>query len=193
MVPLAAGVVAVLGLHALMSIANSKKLALRASESTAMNQRENQAGKELDELRAERAKAASDAAEKTAQSEAKALVLKEENARLVTRLTQAEEAIRKTEGTVVEQGNLMRDLTKQAEEARLEASKADTNAQGLVVAAVEEASAIKRESAAEVVKLRESLALLEAEKAAALKAAAIAIQEKAAAQAALDASRKPTP
>ena len=191
LLPLAAGIVAVLGLNALMSAAESRKTALIASEAAGVNEMLNQAGRDLNEMRANSSKAASDAQEKAARSEAKALVLKEENSRLITNLTQAQESIRKAGSRTADLENLVRDLTMLTDEAKLTAATAETKAQSLVVAATEEASAMKREAAAEVVKLRESLARVEAEKAAALKAAATAAQEKAALQQTLDALKKP--
>lgn len=193
LLPLAAGIVAVLGLNALMNVAESKKAALSAAEAVGVNQLINQAGKDLNEMRTTTTKAAMEAQEKAAQSDARALVLKEENARLVTSLTEAQETIRKAAGRTAELENLVRELTKVTDEAKLAAATADTKAQSLVVAASEEASVIKRESAADVVKLRETLARLEAENAAALKAAATAAQEKAAVQQALDALKRPAP
>ena len=79
------------------------------------------------------------------------------------------------------------------QEAKLAASVADTQAQILIVTANEEAYAAKRESASEIVNLRETPARVEADKAAALKAAATAAQEKATVQQALDAARKTAP
>ena len=191
LLPLAAGIVAVLGLNALMSAGESRKTALIASKAAGVNEMLNQAGRDLNEMRANSSKAASDAQEKAARSEAKALVLKEENSRLITNLTQAQESIRKAGSRTADLENLVRDLTMLTDEAKLTAATAETKAQSLVVAATEEASAMKREAAAEVVKLRESLARVEAEKAAALKAAATAAQEKAALQQTLDALKKP--
>ena len=193
LLPLAAAIVAVLGLHALMSAAESKRAALSATEVTGMNQMIDEAGRSLDQMKASNAKSAVEFAEKVAQIEAKALVLKEENGRLVSGLTQAQESIRKAGTRTSDLENLVRDLTKLTEEAKLAASTAETKAGSLVVAATEEASAMKREAAAEVVKLRESLARVEAEKAAAFKAAASAAQEKAALQQELDTLKKPAP
>ena len=193
LLPLAAGIVAVLGLNALVGVAESRKTAGGVSESAGMDQRLKQADKELSELQTRTTQAASGAQEKAAQIDAKALVLKEENARLVTNLTQTQEAVRKAEGIIAKHDSLVGDLRKQVEEAKLAASVADTKAQSLVVTANEEASAVKRESASEIVKLRETLARVEADKAAALKAAATAAQEKATVQQALDAARKTAP
>ena len=193
LLPLAAGIVAIMGLNALVRAAKSKETAAIQSEVSELNLKLNKAGEGQAEMKAASDKAAVDLAEKAAQLEAKFLVAKEENARLVTNLTMAQETLRKAEATVAEQETSVRELAKKAQEAQLLASTADTRAQTLVVAATEEASAIKREAAAELVKLKETLARLEAEKAAALKAAATAAQEKATLQQALELVKKPAP
>ena len=193
LLPLAAAIVAIMGLNALVRAAKSKETAAIQSEISELKLKLNNAGEGQAEMKAANAKAAVDLAEKAAQLQAKALVLKEENARLITNLIMAQETLRKAEAKAAEQEISVRDLTKRAHDAQLLASTADTKAQTLVVAATEEASAIKREAAAEVVKLKETLARLEAEKAAALKAAATAAQEKAVLQQALDAGKKPAP
>ena len=195
LLPLAAGVVAVLGLNALISAADSKKAsALDANleaEMTGMRLKIEQAGKGMVEIEGRNAQAAEDFKQKVAQLEARALVLKQENDRMITGLTQAQETLRQAEAKGLEQGGLVQKLQQELSQAKSSASMADNKAQTAVVAAQEEASVIKRESAAAVVTLQESLARLEAEKAAALKAAAEAATALAKLQAQIQASPKP--
>lgn len=189
--PLAAGVVAVLGLNALINAADSKKIAVMdaglEAELSGMRLRIEQAGKGMAEIDARNAKAANEFKKKVEQLEASALGLQQENARMGSTLTKAQETIRQG----LERDGLIQKLQEELNQARLVASAADTKAQTLVVSAMEEASVIKRESAAEVVTLRESLARLEAEKAAALKAAAEAATALAKLQAQIEAAPKP--
>ena len=94
---------------------------------------------------------------------------------------------REAEAKGVEREGRIQQLQQAFTLAKAEASAAETKAQ----TAVEEASVIKRESAAAVVTLRESLARVEAEKAAALKEAAEAATALAKLQAQFQASPKP--
>jgi hypothetical protein len=193
LLPIAAGLVAILGLNALMHVAESKKADMSTAEVAGMHQQIDLASRDLVEMKASNERAAVDFKEKAALLEAKALVLKEENDRLVTKLTQAQESLKKAEAGLADQTAAAGRLASELDRIKLSAATADTKAEGAVVAATEEASAVKRAAAAEVVRLRESLARMEAEKAAALREAATAAREKADLQQALDALRKPAP
>ena len=193
--PLAAGVVAVLGLNALINAADSKKLGVMDAgldaELSGMRLRIEQAGKGMAEIDERNAKAADEFKKKVEQLEASALILQQENARMGSALTKAQETIRQAEAGGLERDGLIQKLQEELNQAKLVASTADTKAETLVVSAMEEASLIKRESAAAVVTLRESFARLEAEKAAALKAAAEAATALAKLQAQIQAAAKP--
>jgi hypothetical protein len=84
-------------------------------------------------------------------------------------------------------------MSKELEQAKMLAATAGTAAEAKAVLAQEETSKIKRESGAALVGLQESLGKLEAEKAAAVKAAADAGAALAALQAKWDALQKPSP
>ena len=191
LLPIAAGLAAVLGLNVLMNVSETKTAAMSTAEVAGMHQQIDLASKGLVEMKASNERAAVDFTEKAARLEAKSLVLKEENDRLVTKLTQALESIQKTEAKLAEKNALTASLSRDLDQAKLAAATGDTQAQRAVVAASEEASTVKRAAAAEVVQLRESLARTEAEKAAALREAATAAREKNALQQALDGLRKP--
>ena len=195
LLPLAAGVVAVLGLNALINAADSKKIAVMdaglEAELSGMRLRIEQAGKGMAEIDARNAKAADEFRKKVEELEARALVLQQENNRMGSALTKAQETIRQAAARGLERDGLIQKLQEELSQAKLAASAADTKAQTQVVSAMEEASAIKRESAAAVVTLRESLARLEAEKAAAFKAAAEAATALAKLQAQIQAAPKP--
>ena len=193
LLPLAAGLVAILGVLALMSVASSK-------QDQALNGKLIEAQEAVTRLTAKLAEESKNAelklrelTVKSEQEEAKALVTNEENARLVTALAQAQETLQAREVIVAEQTKALLALTTQTEAAKLTAATAETKAQALVVAGSEAASMIKREAAAEVVKLREALAKLEAEKAAALKTAATAEQAAATLRGQLETLKKPAP
>ncbi len=189
--PLAAGVVAVLGLNALINAADSKKIAMMDAgldaELSGMRLRIEQAGKGMVENEARNAKASDELRKKVEQLEAGSLILQQESDRKGAILTRAQETIREAEAKGVEREGRIQQLQQAFTLAKAEASAAETKAQ----TAVEEASAIKRESAAAVVTLRESLARVEAEKAAALKEAAEAATALAKLQAQFQASPKP--
>ncbi len=189
--PLAAGVVAVLGLNALINAADSKKIAVMdaglEAELSGMRLRIEQAGKGMAEIDARNAKASGEFRKKVEQLEASALALQQENARMGTTLTKAQETIREAEAEGLKREVRIQQLQQAFNLAKMAASAADTKA----VSTMEEASVLKRESAAEVVTLRESLARLEAEKAAALKAAAEAATALAKLQAQIQAAPKP--
>ncbi len=184
--PLAAGAVAALGLHALVNSADTKNSQRAESE---RSQQLVDYQKKSEDLKALEISLK----DTSAQIQAKSQVIKTENDRLITDLTQAQESLRKATARSAELEILVRDLTKTTDEAKLAAATADTKAQAAIVAAMEEASTIKREAAAAVPALHEALARLEAEKAAALKAAATAIQERDALHQALEAAKKPAP
>ena len=99
---------AVLDMNALVDVAQSRKTAGGVSEAAGMDQRLNQADKDPSKLQTGTTEAASEAQERAAQSDAKALLLKEENARLVTHLTQTQEALRKAERTIARLDSLVR-------------------------------------------------------------------------------------
>ena len=189
--PLAAGVVAVLGLNALINAADSKKIAMMDAgldaELSGMRLRIEQAGKGMVENEARNAKASDELRKKVEQLEAGSLILQQESDRKGAILTRAQETIREAEAKGVEREGRIQQLQQAFTLAKAEASAAETKAQ----TAVEEASVIKRESAAAVVTLRESLARVEAEKAAALKEAAEAATALAKLQAQFQASPKP--
>lgn len=193
LLPIAAGLVAILGINGLMQVAESKKSDLSTAEVAGLNQQIELSSKDLLEKEARNQKASADYREKAALLEAKALVLKEENDRLVTQLTQARDRLTKAEAGLADQSALSGRLETELDRLKLSLATADTKAQGAVVAATEEASAVKRAAAAEVVKLQETLAGMEAEKAAALREAATAARENASLQQTLDTLRKPAP
>lgn len=122
-----------------------------------------------------------------------AKVLKEQKDLLVTELAGSQQAARKTDARLDEQEKTLSRLTTELNEAKLAAAAAGTSAESSVVTATEEASKIKRESQAAVVELQETLARLEAEKAAAIKSAAESASELATLKAQLEAAAKPAP
>ncbi len=193
--PLAAGVVAVLGLNALINAADSKRIAVMDAgldaELSGMRLRIEQAGKGMAEMDARNTKASDEFKKKVELLEASSLVFRQENDRMKAALTQAQETIRQAEARGLERDGIIQQLQEELKQAKRAASAADTKAQAAVVSAMEEASVVKRESAAAVVTLRESLARLEAEKAGALKAAAEAATALVKLQAQIQASPKP--
>lgn len=172
--PLAAAVVAVLGVHSLMSISASKRESLDSAEVSQMQVQIGEATKGMAGMKTQLAADSAAFGEKMAQMEATTKSLKEQKELLVTQLAGAMDANRKAEAKQTELNAMVRQLSIDLDKARLEASTAGTQAEGRVVAAMEEASRIKREAEGEVVRLKEALGKSEAEKAAALKAAAVA-------------------
>jgi hypothetical protein len=186
--PLAAALVAVAGLHALLSAGQAQKAAFNESEVLQMRGQMGEVSKGMDGMRSRMAADTASFAEKSAQYEATAKALKEQNDLLVTDLAKAMEEIRQATDRLTEREGVIQQLTQDLTKAKLAAATAGTQAERKIVEATEAASQIRRESGAALVGLKESLARVEAEKAAALKAAA----ESAAALAALQA-KAPAP
>ncbi|MDB6071232.1 MAG: hypothetical protein JWL81_2403 [Verrucomicrobiales bacterium] len=170
--PLGAGLVAIMGLNALISAGESRKAAVGSAEIAGMNQQVAEVSKGLASMKERSSAELTAFNEKTAALETQAVALKQQKDLLVTDLAKALEAARRTEARLAEQDALITHMTSEVEAAKLQASKSVTEADSKVVSATEEASRVKRESGAEVTQLREALARVEAEKAAAIKAAA---------------------
>ena len=170
--PLGAALVAIMGLNALISAGESRKAAVGTAEIAGMNQQVAEVSKGLASMKERSSADLTAFNEKTAALETQALALKQQKDLLVTDLAKALEAARRTETRLAEQDALITRMGSEVEAAKLQASKAGTEAESKVVSATEEASKVKREAAAELTQLREALARLEAEKAAAIKAAA---------------------
>lgn len=190
--PLAAALVAVAGLHALISAGEARKAAVNESEVHQMRGQIGEVSKGMDGMRDRMAADNAAFAEKTAQWEATAKAMKEQKDLLVTDLAKAMEDNRKAGARLTEQEGVIQQLTQDLTKARLEAATAGTQAESKIVEANEAASKIRRETGAALVGLTETLARVEAEKAAALKAAAEAAASLAALQAKV-ASPAPAP
>ncbi|MDB6132705.1 MAG: hypothetical protein JWM59_948 [Verrucomicrobiales bacterium] len=124
---------------------------------------------------------------KAAEMEAQLKTLTEQNSKAASDLAAAQAAAAQASKAITEKATALDKAITDLEATKKEAF----GTQSQMVTTTEEAARIKRAAAAEVVTLRESLGKLEAEKAAALRDAAQAAQDKASLQTALDALKKP--
>lgn len=199
--PLAAGVVAVLGVHALLSAARPVSTtgntipppAGIAPSAVAPAGSAPAAAASSAAPAPIRSAAPVDPGARTQQLEAEARALKQQQDVLVTDLAKAQEEVKNTTARLRSQEETIVRLSAELNTAKLSAATAGTQAEATVVQAMEEASRIKRESQAAVVALQEELAQSEEQKAAAFKSAAESATALAALKAKVEAPPKPAP
>lgn len=184
--PLGTAVVAVLGLNALVAAADARKAAASQAELSGLTRRVEEDARRVSSM-------AHGMGEKLARAEALAAQAQQQSARLTGELAKAQEANRQAEGRAAGQEAVIARLAAQLKEAVQGAAAAAAQAEMAQVGAQEEWSRQQRESGAALVALRQTLGGLEAEKAAAIRAAADAAAALAALQAKWDALPKAAP
>lgn len=193
LLPLAAGLVAVLGVHALIAVSGSRTSTAGVAGGGGVKAVVVQDQKELSDLAARVSAVDQELQEKTMQFTGRTAGLQKEKEQLAADLAATRERERKAvEAARGEEARVLK-LTQELEQAKLSASTASNQSESRVMTAIEEASKIKREAAAEVVVLRETLAKVEAEKAAAQRAAAESAAALAALKSQVEAAAKPAP
>ena len=191
--PLAAALVAILGVNGMLKVTDTKVSQAMQSDLAATNATVDAVTKKLKDTGTAHAADLKAKDAKLAELEALNTALKQQKDLLVTDLTKSQETLKQVASTRKDQDTRLGQMTKELEQAKAVAAGADSKAQTMVQSAQEETSKIKRESGAALVALQASQAKLEAEKAAALKAAADAAAALAALQAKWDALPKTTP
>ncbi len=184
--PLGTAAVAVLGLNALTAAADARKSVASQTEITGLTRRVEEDAQRVTSL-------AHGLGESLAKAESRAAQLQKQNARLSADLAKAQEASRQAETRAASQEAVIGGLGAQLKEALQAAAAAAVQAETAMVGAQEESSRLQRESGAALVALRQTLGGLEAEKAAAIKAAADAAAALAVLQAKWDALPKAAP